>query len=180
LDATRLNDPEYISNMSRYIGLNLWTGELGQHTKNDWFTYKEVKETKVTPPVREAPKPHIEKPATEPAALGGRTVPYNGLNYTLTDEGIVKNPDGSICTDEAIKLAIKGPQIEVLASEPLLLFDGDESEKKPGKKIFIPGQEGETSVKPVIKAKKKFNPRIQKLAYSPEVAEEPVSTQEQT
>ena len=181
LDATRLNDPEYISNMSRYIGLNLWTGELGQHTKNDWFTYKEVKETKVTPPVREAPKPLIEKPAIEPAALGGRTVPYNGLDYILTDEGIVKNPDGSICTDEAVKLAIKGPSIEIVSSEPLLLFDEGETGKKTEKKVYIPGQEEDAStIKPVPKVKRKYNPRLKRLTYTPEIAEEPISTQEQT
>lgn len=182
LDATRLNDPEYISNMSRYIGLNLWTGELGQHTKNDWFTYKEVKETKVTPPVRGTPKPLVERPATEPAALGGRTVPYNGLDYILTDEGIVKNPDGSICTDEAIKLAIKGPSIEVISSEPLLLLEEGETGKKPERKVFIPGQEEEdiSTDKSVPKVKKRYNPRLKHLTYTPQIAEEPVSTQAQT
>ena len=145
VDRTRLNDPEYVKNISNYLYVNITEGS--ERTINDWFTYTP---TDIEEKNKTKKNSRGEQLANEPISNNNgpnssvQSVETSEGNVTINSNGIALREDGSPATKEQID-EIVGEQSRT--SQPqeqqpkpptavsLLVLGTDKNSKKERKKI---------------------------------------------
>lgn len=123
VDRTRLNDPEYVKNISNYLYVNITEGS--ERTINDWFTYTP---TDIEEKNKTKKNSREEQLANEP--ISNNNGPNSSVQSAETSEGNVTiNPNGIASREDGSPVNEK--QINEIVGEQSRTSQPQEQQPKP-------------------------------------------------